>query len=126
MKFITNGYLIAAVIYGIGAIAIGLYMAISQDHAQIATHAHMNLIGWVSFFLFGLFYHFFGEKVSIRLAQIQFWLAQLSAPFLFLGVWLVHANKTELEPIAAISSLFYAASFVVFAICVFQVTRSKS
>lgn len=38
------------------AVSIGLYMGISRDHSLAPVHVHLNLIGWVSMFLFGLFY----------------------------------------------------------------------
>ena len=32
-------------------------MAISNDHAAMPAHAHLNLLGFVALFLFGVFYH---------------------------------------------------------------------
>lgn len=115
MNRIVVGFLVAALVYGIVGIALGLIMAISRDHGQIAVHAHVNLIGWVSFFLFFLFYRALGDAVPKPLALVHFWLAQVSAPGLFVGVWLVHAGETQYDPLAAISSLAYGASFLVFA-----------
>ena len=31
-------------------------MATTQNHAIMPAHAHLNLLGWVSLFLFGIYY----------------------------------------------------------------------
>jgi hypothetical protein len=31
-------------------------MAASRDHSSTPAHAHLNLLGWVSLFLFGIYY----------------------------------------------------------------------
>jgi len=36
--------------------AWGIFMAASRDHSSMPAHAHLNLLGWVSLFLFGIYY----------------------------------------------------------------------
>lgn len=56
----TSG--LAAACFKIGSItaligvSLGIYMGIGKDHSLAPVHVHLNLIGWVSMFLFGLFY----------------------------------------------------------------------
>ena len=45
-----------AVLFALIGMIVGVYMAASQNHALGQAHAHINLIGWVSLFLIGLFY----------------------------------------------------------------------
>ncbi len=47
----------AAVLLVLVGMAWGIAMAASGDHSTHPAHAHLNLLGWVSLFLFGLFYH---------------------------------------------------------------------
>lgn len=122
MNTIARNFLSAAVIYGLIGLALGLHMAISQDHGQMPTHAHIQVIGWVSFFLFATYYQVFGTG-SGTLATIHFWLAQISMLGIMIGLWLIYSGRTELEPIAAVSSLAYAASFLLFAYIVFTGSR---
>lgn len=96
-------------------------MAMTHDHAQLPTHAHIMVIGWVSFAIFGLFYHQFQETASKSLAMIHFWLAQISLTGLVVGLWLTYSGETQYEPITAISSLGYVASFLVFAAAAWRV-----
>lgn len=37
-------------------VSLGVYMGVFQDHTLAPVHVHLNLIGWVSMFVFGLFY----------------------------------------------------------------------
>jgi len=103
----------------------GLAMAISHDHSQLPTHAHIMVIGWVSFALFGFFYQLFGSKVSAGLAQVHFWLALVSLIGLVIGLWLIYSGDTEYEPIAAISAIGYAVSFLIFAAVAWPVLRNS-
>jgi len=45
-----------AVLCLIAGMLWGLHMAISQDHSAHPAHAHLNLLGWVCLFLFGIYY----------------------------------------------------------------------
>jgi hypothetical protein len=83
------------------------------------------VLGWVSFFLFALFYLHFHERISRPLALLHAWLAQLSAPALFLGILLTHSGADEFEPLAAVSAMAYATSFVIFAVLAWPVLRSS-
>jgi len=47
----------AAVLLVVAGMIWGIVMAISGDHAAMPAHAHLNLLGWVSLFLFGIFDH---------------------------------------------------------------------
>ncbi len=122
----ARGFLIAAVAYGTLGILVGLHMAIGQDHGQRPTHAHILVIGWVSFFLFGLFYLHFGRAVRRWMAILHFWLAQVAMLGLTVGLWLLYAGNPQYEPIAAISSLAYGVSFLVFAAIALPIFWSKS
>jgi urea transporter len=37
-------------------VSLGFYMGLAQDHTMLPVHAHLNLLGWVSLFLMGLYY----------------------------------------------------------------------
>jgi hypothetical protein len=104
---------------------LGLHMAMTQDHGQMPTHAHIMVIGWLSFAVFGFFYHVFGDRVSRVLSAIHCVLAELSLLGIVIGLLLFYGGSPEYEPIAAISSLVYAASFLLFAIVAWPVFRQR-
>jgi hypothetical protein len=62
-----------------------------------------------------VFYHLIGKSMSRLLALTHFWTAQISFVGLVAGLWIFYSGETRLEPVAAISALAYAASFLVFA-----------
>ena len=60
-----------AVLFVIAGIAMGIGMAASQNHAIMPAHAHLNLLGWVSLFLFGVYYERRPTIDRSRLAMVQ-------------------------------------------------------
>lgn len=125
MEFIARWFFTMAVLYGLLGILLGLQMAMSHDHGQLPTHAHIMVIGWLSFAVFGFFYHLFGKSVSRLMALAHFWTAQISFAGLVAGLWIFYSGETQLEPVAAISALAYAASFFIFAAAAWPVLRAR-
>src|SRR4029079_2303643 len=66
----------AAVVLVVIAMLWGLQMAISGDHSAHPAHAHLNLLGWVCLFLFGIYYrlHPALERSKLALTQIWIWI----------------------------------------------------
>jgi hypothetical protein len=52
----------------------GIAMGIREDFALQPAHAHLNLVGGVLLFLFGLYYRLIPAAGNSNLAQIQGWL----------------------------------------------------
>lgn len=125
MNSIARLFFGSSLVYGLLGFLLGLHMAMSHDHGQIPTHAHIMVIGWVSFAIFGLFYHLLGERVSPILSRLHFGLAQASLIGLIVGLWLIYSGETDYEPIAAVSSLGYAASFIVFVVVAVPALRKR-
>ena len=123
MSNVSRGFLTTSVIYGILGMVLGLHMAISQNHGQMPTHAHMLVVGWVSFALFGLFYHQFDKNIPQIFAKVHFWLAQTSFATLIVALYILYSGNEAGDPIAAIGSIGYAFSFVLFGIIVFGATK---
>lgn len=61
----------AAVLMVVAGMIWGIIMAVSRDHSAMPAHAHLNLLGWVSLFLFGVFYHLHPAIDRSRAALIQ-------------------------------------------------------
>ena len=108
----ARSFFICSIAFGLLGMLLGLAMAISQDHSAMPAHAHILVIGWLSFAVFGLFYHLFPAAAASLAARVHCVLALVSAPVLFVAVYLVHTGNTAVEPLAAISSVAYALSFL--------------
>ncbi|MEM7068474.1 MAG: hypothetical protein AAF478_06275 [Pseudomonadota bacterium] len=124
MGFIVRGFLITAVLYGLLGLGYGLMMAITQDHGQMPTHAHIMVIGWVSFAIFGMFYKQYEEGVSLGLAKAHFWLAQISLLVLVIALTMVYSGNGAGDPIAAVSAIAYSVSFLVFSVVALKAVRA--
>lgn len=100
--------------YFIVGVALGLYMAATQDHTMHPVHAHLNLLGWVSLGLFGLFYRVVPAAATTRLAQAHF--VQMVTLFaLFLGY-------PGVEPLLGVVSFVVGAGVLCFAAVVWRNT----
>jgi len=83
----------AAVLMVIAGMIWGIVMGISQDHSTMPAHAHLNLLGWVSLFLFGIYYHLRPAVGLNRLALVQVWIWIVGAIVLTIGVGRAMASK---------------------------------
>jgi hypothetical protein len=126
MHGLGKAFFVSALLYGVLGMLLGLHMGISKNHGQMPTHAHIMVIGWVSFAIFGLFYSAYHHAVPRLMAQVHFWLAQISFACLAIGLWLIYSGRTQFEPVAALSSSAYAVSFLVFAIVALSAMRARS
>jgi hypothetical protein len=104
----------AAIAMVLAGMVWGIIMAISQDHSALPAHAHLNLLGWVSLFLFGIFYHLHPaiDRSRAALIQVSVWI--VGTVILTIGVGLVHTGHPIGDPFAAVGSLIVLASMLQF------------
>jgi hypothetical protein len=112
-----------AVLFVIAGMAMGIGMAMTQNHALMPAHAHLNLLGWVSLFLFGIYYERRPALDTSRLAMIQVVLWSLGTVLLTVAVAAIHLGYHAADPIAAIASLIVLAAMIQFAYFVFRPER---
>jgi hypothetical protein len=99
---------------------IGIIMAASGDHSVYPAHAHLNLLGWVSLFLIGIFYRFHPSVDTSRVALIQVGIWGCGTIVLTCGVAAIFLGRTDLEPIAIAGSLIVLGDMLLFAYLVFR------
>ena len=112
-----------AVLFIITGIGMGIGMAASQDHSLMPVHAHVNLLGWVSMFLFGLYYERRPALDVKRLALVQVGVWAFGTVTLNAAVAALHLGHAGAEPIAGLSSLIVMAGALLFAYFVFSPDR---
>ena len=114
----------AAVLLAAIGMAWGIVMAISQDHSTMPAHAHLNLLGWVSLFLFCIFYHLHPaiDRGRMALTQVGIWIVGTAT--LTIGVALVYLGNSAGDPIAGISSFAMLADMLFFGWIVLQAGRA--
>jgi peptidoglycan/LPS O-acetylase OafA/YrhL len=104
----------AAVLAVIAGMIWGIVMAISRDHSAMPAHAHLNLLGWVSLFLFGIFYHLHPaiDRSKAALVQVTAWI--IGTIVLTIGVGLIHTGHDAGEPFAIGGSVTVFAAMLLF------------
>jgi hypothetical protein len=104
----------AAVLMVIAGMIWGLVMAITRDHSAMPAHAHLNLLGWVSLFLFGVFYHLRPAVNRSRPAIIQVTAWIIGTVVMTIGIGLIHTGHDVGEPFAIGGSLTVFAAMLLF------------
>lgn len=113
----------AAVAFVVAGMVWGLVMAISEDHSAMPAHAHLNLLGWVSLFLFGIYYRLHPSLEDAKSAKVQVWVWIVGTIILAIGVALVHTGHTVGDPIAAVGSFIVLVGMLLFGWLVFRGER---
>jgi hypothetical protein len=116
----------AAILLAIAGMIWGIVMAASGDHSAMPAHAHLNLLGWVSLFLFGIFYHLHPAVDHSRAAivQVAVWIA--ATVILTIGVGLIYAGHEIGEPVAIAGSLAVLADMLLFGWLVIRRERAAT
>lgn len=115
MTGVARLFFTLAVIYAICGMALGLHMAIGEDHSQKVTHAHIMLAGWVTTAIFALFYHHFPDVGDSGLAKLHFWLQTISTIVMLGSLFFLYGGNPGAEPGAAGGSMGYLIGTLLFA-----------
>ena len=114
---------VSVVVLLVGMLA-GIAMGIQQNFTLAPAHAHLNLVGGVLLFLFGLFYRLIPAAGTTMLAKVQGWL-HIAGSILFpagVAIVLLKGPSFEAAPIAG--SLIVVAAMALFAVIVFRTSRA--
>lgn len=78
-----------SIVYLIIGIAFGLFMHYTIQLQWGATHAHINVVGWLTTGLIGVIYSVYKDAAKTTLAIWQFWLHNIGLPILLVGMLFV-------------------------------------
>jgi hypothetical protein len=120
MNRIASFHLRAATVYALIGMAWGIHMGMSGDHTLFPAHAHLNLLGWVSVFLYGLFFAGVPKAAAGRLPVVHALIAHLGILLMIPGVVLAIGEVEIGEPLVGIGSILVILSMLIFAIIVFR------
>jgi VIT1/CCC1 family predicted Fe2+/Mn2+ transporter len=103
MQKLDRNYIAAGLCWAIVGMVFGAWLG-ATDHLKYAdSHAHMNLLGFVTSILFGLVYWAYPTLAQSRAAVYQFIVYQIGAILLVLGKVLVDGGTvTPLLPIGSV------------------------
>ena len=117
----------AGAIFGLIGAYIGSHMAGAGSYAWRPIHAHILLVGWLSLFVYGLFYKMYKIK-SPKLVAFHGWTAILGAIGLPTGMYLQFMQPFNINEVFAL--VFYIVggsllllSFAVFVFVTFKIEK---
>jgi len=102
----------------------GVAMGLKQDFTLAPAHAHLNLVGGVLLFVFGLYYRLVPAAGTSALAKPQGWLHMIGAMLFPAGIALVDLKGTSYIFVPAIGSSIVVLAMALFVVIVFRVTRA--
>jgi len=114
---------LSVVVLLVGMLA-GIAMGIAQNFVLAPAHAHLNLIGGVLLFLFGLYYRLVPAAGTTTLAKVQGWLHMIGAILFPAGVAAVLLKGPSVEAAPIAGSLLVVAAMALFAVIVFRTART--
>ena len=114
---------IAVVILLIGMLW-GMEMGIRQDFALAPAHAHLNLIGGVLLFVFGLYYTLVPAAGNSTLAKLQGWLHIAGGVLFPIGIAVVVSKGPGFIFAPILGSLIALAAIALFAVVVFRTVKT--
>lgn len=103
----------------VGMIA-GITMGIQQNFVLAPAHAHLNLVGGVLLFLFGLYYRVIPAAGRTTLARIQGWLHILGGMLLPIGIALVIVGGKTYKAVPIAGSMVMVLAMALFVVVVFR------
>lgn len=120
---ISRAYLLTGSLYLLVGIIFGMYMGGKQDFTLAPVHAHINLLGFTLMTLFGVAYRVMPQLAGNMLAKVHFWLHQVGAFVMLIGLFLLMSgNMTPMtaEKILPVSEIIVFFGMLAWAINVFR------
>lgn len=122
MSKTTLGFIFAGIAYLVIGVTLGvLFFILPETRVLRSVHTHLNLVGFITFLVFGIAYHilprFRGRPLySEKLAWGQFWLANIGLVglLIFLGLG-AYVSFDGLRALQAIFGATLALSVYLFA-----------
>lgn len=90
---ISRGFMVMGAAYLVVGIVLGAYMGGSGDHTLTPVHAHINLLGFTLMTVFGIGYRLVPGLAEGTLPKVHFWLHQVGALGLLLGLFLMMSGR---------------------------------
>ncbi len=123
MYELPHRFLLLAILSGILGMAMGIGMAAGHDFTLAPAHAHLNLLGWVSLSLYGLYYRAYPEAARGWLPHLRFALAAIGVAVMVPALALLLLGDPAAEPIVAVGSLLTVAAMLSFGVVALLTAR---
>jgi hypothetical protein len=123
--FVSNNFLRLGALSALVGMALGVWMGANQDFVLRPVHAHINLLGFASMMLFGLFFRAFPAAGRGWLPMGHFVLSVIGFLILMPSLTLMLLARPLFIPGMIASEIMLVASMALFVIIVFKATMAK-
>lgn len=103
---ISRGFLVIGSLYLLVGMGLGMHMGASGDHSLSPVHAHINLLGFALMSVFGLAYRLIPGLAEGWMPKAHFWLHQIGALVLLIGLTLLMTGKVAEASIGPVLGIF--------------------
>ncbi|MBW8305048.1 MAG: hypothetical protein K0M78_14225 [Brevundimonas sp.] len=122
---VSNNFLRLGVLSALVGMTLGVWMGANQDFVLRPVHAHLNLLGFASMMLFGLFYRAFPAAGRGWLPKVHFALSVLGFLILMPSLTLMLLQRPLFLPAMIASEFMLVGSMLLFVVIVFMATMKK-
>ena len=123
--FVSNNFLRLGALSALVGMSLGVWMGANENFVLRPVHAHINLLGFASMMLFGLFYRAFPAAGRGWLPMAHFVLSVIGFLILMPSLTLMLLGKPLFMPGMIASEIMLVASMALFVIIVFKTTMAK-
>ncbi len=109
---ISRSFIVMGSAYLLVGIVLGSYMGGSGDHSLAPVHAHINLLGFTLMTVFGIGYRMIPGLAEGTLPKVHFWLHQIGALGLLVGLFLMMSGRVDGATIGPVFPLLEVAILV--------------
>ena len=115
---IARNFMMLGVLSVVIGMAWGIQMSATHDHTLSPAHAHLNLLGWVTFSIFAFYYHAVPDAAQSLLARVHFGVAAVGLILIVPGIAMAVTGQGEL--LAKLGSVLSLLSMLMFAAVVLR------
>lgn len=108
-----------SVVLALVAAALALWMAATHDFRALHAEVVLNVLGWGSFMIYGLYYRAVAHATS-GLARLHYFVALAGVLVEAIGIAGTEWGNPVFDPLRIIGAFIVAIGFVLFAIIVFR------
>ncbi|HRJ63901.1 hypothetical protein [Brevundimonas sp. UBA2416] len=123
--FVSNNFLRLGALSALVGMSLGVWMGANQEFVLRPVHAHINLIGFASMMLFGLFYRVFPAAGRGWMPITHFVLSVIGFLILMPSLTLMLLGRPLFVPGMIASEIMLVASIALFVVIVFKATMAK-
>ena len=117
---LADRFFIIAILFALAGMALGIWMGITGPEVfnYAPVHAHINLAGWATLFLYGLGYRGAPVAAATALAKAHFWIAVVGAILLVVGIVGAVMPDPTLDKVVIPGSLLTLLAMLLFPVMV--------